>query len=173
MCIIIVTALLLLSVTVKGQSFTDWELRDLFEEALVNSSESLYKLQRIYFNPSTTYSPVSVHIKVSVTVDNINIQNGQEPYECYGSYGYATFLCEKPFNLWPNCTSGWYFTSSYKLKLAEVEGGTSQLSDLLTWGSTEVFNTFDPSFFTIMQKLTGSDINFGYSIPIDNVHKST
>ena len=81
-CITIVIALLLLSVTVEGQPSTDQTLRDLFEGALLNSSESLNTLQWLYFNPSRIRSPASVCIVVNVTVKNIKTQSRQE-HLCY------------------------------------------------------------------------------------------
>ena len=150
-------ALLLLSVTVEGQTFTDQKLtlRDLFEEALLNSSESLDTLQQFYFNPSNIHSPVSVIIGVNVTVDNINIPKGQEDH-CYGD---AAFHCDNSSFPWSEteCSSGWYFVSSYELQLADGDSGTSQLSDLLTNSrSNSMFFIFDPSFYTIMEALSVS-----------------
>ena len=158
-CITIVIALLLLSVTVEGQTSTDQTLRDLFEGALLNSSESLNTLQRLYFNPTRIHRSASVRIGVNVTVDNITIPKGQEDY-CNQSYdGDAAFHCDNSSFPWSEteCTSGWYFESFYELKLTDGEIGTSQLSDLLTYsGSTGVFYIFDSSFYTIMESLSVS-----------------
>ena len=158
-CISLALALLLLSVTVEGQPSTDPKLtlRDLFEGALLNSSESLNTLQNVFFNPSNIRSPESVCIEVTVTVDNINnIQKGQEDY-CYVG---AAFHCDDSSFPWSEaeCSSGWYFTSFYELKLADGEkSGISQLSDLLTYSrNTGMFFVFDPSFYTIMEALSVS-----------------
>ena len=76
-----ITALLLLlsgcAVSVCGQQCESTgcrrqELSKLFEEALVNSSEALWKLKLIYFNPSSDHqNPASVSLSVKVTVDDI------------------------------------------------------------------------------------------------------
>ena len=70
----VVIVLLLLSVTAKGQQIDyphSLTLKNSFEEALVKSSESLWKLQKVYFNPSQISSPENVCLNVSVTVHNI------------------------------------------------------------------------------------------------------
>ena len=152
-CISLVLALLLLSVAVEGQTSTNQTLKDLFEEALLNSNESLNTLQNVFFNPSNIRSPVSVCIGVTVTVDNI--QEAQDDF-CYGD---IAFDCDNASFSWPEieCLSGWYFTVFYKFELAYDDSGTSQLSDLLTNSdSTRIFFIFDPSFYIIMEALSVS-----------------
>ena len=80
---LVVMALLFLSGT-GGQQDNDsrQRLMKLFEEALVNSSESLYALQDIYFNPSLKKSPaLLVSVDVTVTVDEIKHPNISCYYE--------------------------------------------------------------------------------------------
>ena len=185
-CISFVIALLLLSVTVQGQQSTDksLKLRNLFEEALVNSSESLYRLQQIYFNPTSIRSPSPFCLNVNITVDNIR---NLDSSHCNSFYDSAFDCC----NCYPNCSeltpncSKWCFTRGYELKLAEFESYSSQLSDLLTSsGITSVFNAFDPSFYTTIKALSTSihdeDLSFldsYYQSPSDlvrdiNIHIS-
>ena len=167
-----VIALLLLSVAVQGQD-QSLVLRNLFKEALVNSSDNIFQLQQVYFNPSSVYSPTSVCLKVTVIVDNI--QNILEPDKCYISFenmNYTIPVSEPPAfqrcnSFFPNrCTSGWYFASSYILNLADYDddGDTSQLSDSLTnSGSSGVFYAFDPTFYNIIKALS---VSIALSFPL-------
>ena len=167
---VIELALLLLSVTVQGQVEL-LKLRNLLEEGLVNRSENVNLLQQVYFNPSSVYSPTSVCLKVIVIVDIIR----NEPAElCDSVSGYNTdyglrpaFKSYRHTSFSPeSCTSGWYFASSYILKLADTdyEDDTSQLSDSLTTsGSTGVFYAFDPTFYNIIKALSVSiTLSFPY-----------
>ena len=43
----------------------------LKRHVLVNSSEALWQLKLIYFNPFSDHNPVSVSLSVEVTVDNV------------------------------------------------------------------------------------------------------
>ena len=175
-CNSFVIALLLLSVTVKGQQSTDksLKLRNLFEKALVNSSESLYHLQQIYFNPTSIRSPSPFCLNVNVTVDNI--RNLDSSY-CDSNYNDSAFFC---CNCHPNCSeltpncSKWSFTQSYELKLAEFESDSSELNDLLTSsGITSAFYAFDPSFYTTIRALSYSIGDVELSFPDHDYQSST
>ena len=66
------------------------------------------------------------------------------------------FTCFEKFSQTPYC-SQWQFSSVYELQLQTDESSTSQLTKLLTdSGSTGVFYTFDPSFYTLMKALSSS-----------------
>ena len=173
-----VMALLLLSVTVQGQEIPDelLKLGNLFEEALVNRSENIFQLRRVYFNPSSVCSPMSVCLKVNVYVDNIQHGHGRD-IKCFidvpkdRNFGPPAFeRCNS--SIPDSFTSGWCFASSYKLKLADndCEGNASQLSDLLTnSGSTGVFYAFDPTFYNIIKALSVSiAVSFPYYYNIKN-----
>ena len=83
--------LLLASITVRGQRVSqNWleqqtRLKTLFEGALVNSSESLYQLQQIYFDPSSKHSRVSVCLEIQVRVHSISDPSSDD--YCYTYYG--------------------------------------------------------------------------------------
>ena len=173
----VVIVLLLLSVTAKGQQIDyphPLTLKNLFEEALVKSSESLWKLQKVYFNPSQISSPENVCLNVFVTVHNItkpldvvcdDITDESPAFKlCDGSDPVLT-----PSH---SCRVGlWYSWSSYQLKLADDQSGySSQLRNLLTTsGSTGVFYTFDPSFYNIMEALSASiEVSFSFLYYISN-----
>ena len=159
-----VTALLLLTAKVEGQADdvdnNIFMLRNLFEEALVNSSVSLFQLQQIYFNPSSHYSPLSVCLTVTVHVDIDNILN---PYDwhifnCNDHYGNdfeSAFHCKHPDDT-TTCKQ-LEFTSTYALKLSDDGSDSTELSSLLTSSDNAgVFYTFDPSFYNIMKALSTS-----------------
>ena len=67
-CSSAVIVLLLLSATASGQSL---KLKNSFEEALVNDSVNLWRLQQVYFNPSQFSSPMKVCLTVVVTIPDI------------------------------------------------------------------------------------------------------
>ena len=134
----LVIALLLFSET-RSQPSGDYavqaKLRNMYEEALVNSNESLYILQRMYFNPSprSKYRS-SFCLRVNVTIDNPPPLDQQ--YKCN-----ATFV-------------DGHFISQYVLHLLSDDGYTSRLADLLSYTRTDVFfYTFDPTFYATMQAL--------------------
>ena len=180
----VVIVLLLLSVTAKGQQIDyphSLTLKNLFEEALMNSSENLWRLQKVYFNPSQISSPENVYLNVSVNVYNITkpfvvCDDDDDDYDTDPAFK----LCDgsNPV-LTPShsCRPGfWYFWSSYQLKLADDHSGySSQLSNLLTTsGSTGVFYTFDPSFYNIMKALSASiEVSFPFLNYIDNYNDDT
>ena len=142
------------------------ELSKLFEEALVSSSDSLWKLQQIYFDPSSDQSPALIYLSVSVTINNITNNT------CWCNQ--TTAICDMPvsdtnaaFDLYYcsecntynsyYCTEShygqWMFFSSYILQ----PSSSSQLAELMTTsGSTNVFYAIDPSFYSIMKALSNS-----------------
>ena len=131
--------LLLLSATAIRGDYLNPQLVTLLEEGLVNSSDNLFNLRNVYFNPSYKYSPVSVCLQVVVIFDNIT---GLLPTYCFSEEDKT------------NYTDSWVFESAYVLQLSNDD---RQLSDLLTTsGITGVFFTFDPTFYTIMKALASS-----------------
>ena len=180
-CNSIVLVLLLLTVTAKCQWPDDIRalnikstLKNSFEEALVNSKESLYQLQQVYFNPSQSSRPQKVCLDIVVTVQDIidpNAKvcgNSKESFENLPDDTWPAFkLCNDDPLYCLDCTyyGPWYLTSKCELKLANDQSGDSaQLSSVLTTsGSTGVFYVFDPSFYNIMKALSTSiDISFPY-----------
>ena len=172
----VVIVLLLLRVTANGQQIDyprSLTLKNLFEEALMKSSENLWRLQKVYFNPSQISSPENVCLNVTVNVYNIT-----KPFDfvCDNDDDDDDYDTDPAFKLCDgfdpvltpshSCRLGfWYFWSSYQLKLADDHSGhSSQLSNLLTTsGSTGVFYTFDPSFYNIMKALSASiEISFSF-----------
>ena len=172
-----VTALLLLTAKVEGQAVeTDdniMMLRNLFEEALVNSSVSLFQLQQIYFNPSSHYSPLSVCVQVSVTVDN-NIShpddyddNCNDPYDIYNIDRdlKPAFDCNDLEGTTSDTCKQWVFTSSYNLKLIDDGRDSAELRSFLTSSdNADMFYTFDPSFYNIMNALSTSSSEIPFPI---------
>ena len=135
---LVVMALLFLSGTGGQQDYdsdqTRQRLMKLFEEALVNSSESLFVLQNVYFNPSSKKSSASVQVDVTVTVDEIKHPTISS-YSCYPAF----------FN---HDSSTYTSRSSYTLQL-QVD--TQQLHDLLaTGGTTDAFCSFESTFYILM-----------------------
>ena len=151
---LVVMALLFLSGTEGQQDYdgdqTRQRLMKLFEEALVNSSESLYTLQGVYFNPSLKKSPASVSVDVTVTVDKIN--QPATPLDCYGL---PAFIGDSTYSS----------RSRYALQLCDL-ADTPQLSDLLTTrGPVGAFCVFESTFYSIMTVLASSsdsNIDNGY-----------
>ena len=159
--------LLLLSVTANGQQIDyphSLTLKNLFEEALVNSSESLWRLQKVYFNPSQFISPENVCLNVSMSVfnitnpDNVVCDNDSPRENTRPGFKFCSGSDPVPS---PNCTIGsWYFWSSHQLQLKlpdDQSDNSSQLSSMLTSSAvTLMFHTFDPSFYKIMKTLSTS-----------------
>ena len=150
-----VTALLLLTAKVESQADDVDDnimmLRNLFEEALVNSSVSLFQLQQIYFNPSSHYSPLSVCVQVSVTVDKNNIAH---PDDFDDNCNDPAFYCDFEDFISDMCKQ-LVFTSSYNLKLIDDGRDSAELSNFLTSSDNAgMFYTFDPSFYNIMNALS-------------------
>ena len=61
--------------------------------------------------------------------------------------------------VYDNFSGMWYFNSYYELQqqLADDVSDTQELANLITYsGSTSVFYSFDPSFYSIMQTLSSS-----------------
>ena len=181
----VVIVLLLLSVTAKGQQIDyprSLTLKNLLEEALVKSSENLWRLQKVYFNPSQISSPENVCLNVTVNVYNITkpfdlvCDDDDDDYETDPAFklcdGFDSVLTPSH-----SCRPGfWCFWSSYQLKLADDQSGySSQLSNLLTTsGSTGVFYMFDPSFYNIMKALSASiEVSFPFFNDFDNYNDDT
>ena len=154
-CNCVVIALIMLSMFVEADNMMKQRLNMLFEEALMNSSESLYVLQNLYFNPKQ--SPEQVCISVTVTVENI-VDLDPDHYRC-SEYRGPAFNCPDDISTPTRYCGQLQFTSVYELQLQTVsdESSTSQLTKLLTKsGSTGVFYAFDPSFYTLMKALSSS-----------------
>ena len=153
----LVTALLLLlsgcAVSVSGQQCdsTDCrrqELSKLFEEALVNSSEALWKLKLIYFNPSSYHqNPASVSLFIMVTVDDIITITDH----CNHSNDIGAF----------RSSDQWVFEWEYVLQPLSVDGSSSTLAGLVPFLS-DTFYEFDPTFSSIMRVLQSSSTNGTY-----------
>ena len=188
-CDSVVLVLLLLTVTARCQLLPDdhdlqvlnikTALKNSFEEALVNSKESLYQLQQVYFNPSQSSSPMKVCLDVTVTVQDIIVPNakvcGGESYEDPPGPWPAFKLCNDDPLYCLDCAyyGPWYLKSRCELKLANDQSSdSSQLSSVLTTsGSTGVFYAFDPSFYNIMKALSTSiDISFPYYFDVTQNH---
>ena len=135
---LVAMALLFLSGTGGQQDQTRQRLMKLFEEALVNSSDNLYALQDIYFNPSLKKSPaLLVSVDVTVTVDEIKHPTIPSYISCY--YEIPAFF---------NDSSTYTSRSIYTLQL-QVD--TQQLNDLLaTRGTFEAFCSFESTFYALM-----------------------
>ena len=163
----VVIVLLLFSVTAKGQQIDyphSLALKNVFEEALMNSSESLWKLHKVYFNPSRFSSPENVCLNVSMSVCNITnpdyvvCDNNSPRANTRPAFKFCSGSNPVPS---PNCTVGsWYFWSSHKLQLKlpdDQNDNPSQLNSMLTSSAvTLMFHTFDPSFYKIMRTLSTS-----------------
>ena len=155
---LVVMALLFLSGTGGQQDYdrdqTRQRLMKLFEEALVNSSENLYALQDVYFNPSSTKSPASVEVYVNVTVDKI--KHPTIP-------SYCNFYPDLQLLAFSNDSSTYTSRSSYTLQLPRDQVDTQQLNDLLaTTGTIEAFCSFESTFYTLMIALAASPSGANY-----------
>ena len=129
------------------------ELSKLFEEALVNSGDALWKLQQIYFNPSSGQSSISVYLNVWVTVNDIifddrcsydNVLNGcPDAFDQCSEYFY---YCDR---------GQWIFRSYYQLQPAFPD--SSNLARLTASESLgPVFFAFDPTFYSTMKVQSSS-----------------
>ena len=165
----IVIALLVLSVTVAqvyscteyydedGKTKQRQMLLGMFEKAIMSDSYALWKLQQIYFNPDFKHSPGQVCITVFVAVHTI----ANPLCACTNQNGPAFVFDEL-------VTDPWHFNSYYELQLADdgSDHDTSELAKLMTEsGSTSVFYTFDPSFYSIMKTLSSS---IALALPYDD-----
>ena len=81
-CNLVTAVLLLLRVTAvtisqpwqcDSENCRRYELRELFEEALVSCSDALWQLQQIYFDPSSDQSPALVNCTCHDDINNIII----------------------------------------------------------------------------------------------------
>lgn len=83
-CNLVLAVLLLLIISVTAVTVSQpwqcdsencrrYELRELFEEALVSSSDALWQLQQIYFDPSSDQSPALVNCTCHDDINNIII----------------------------------------------------------------------------------------------------
>ena len=161
---VVVTALLLLtcSVAVAQDSYADsmQKLIGLFEEALVTDNDSLWALQKTFYNPDSKQSPKQVCLSAFVTVNTI-----ADPYN---------YACDEPAfvhnGLPPYAGSLWHFNSYYELEqqVADDASDSSELATLMVEsGSTGMFYTMDPTFFSIMKTLSSS---IALSIPYGPSH---
>ena len=82
-CNLVTAVLPLLSVTAitvsqswqcDSENCRKYELRELFKEALVNSSDALWQLQQIYFDPSSDQIPALANCHDDI--NNSNIMHG-------------------------------------------------------------------------------------------------
>ena len=160
----VVTAVLLLlcmNVTASGQQCDSKgcsikQLSKLFEEALVNSSDALWKLQQIYFNPSSSQNPSLVYLTVVVTINDIIIDQCNYDNNTYGCFC-AFDKCSQYYGD-DNCNNGqWVFSPYNKLQPFPIESSWSNLERLVTSSMISyVFYIFDPTFLSIMKALSSS-----------------
>ena len=169
---IVTTLLLLLCLTdltyTSGQECSSYECRlhelsKVFEEALVNSGDALWKLQQIYFNPSSDHpSPALVSLSVVVTANDIIDDQCNELNRnctCFDFFGIGDLAFEEcsPFES-DDCSSGqWIFYQSY-CQLQTFSPGSSNLERLLATSEilNNVFFAFDPTLYSIMKLVSGS-----------------
>ena len=124
-------------------------LRDLLEEALVNNSDTLFTLQKLFFNP-IAMDPERVVLSVRVTVGKIVYP--ESCYEC-GWFYKSAFSCQQsplPNNLL-DCNS-WISNVSLRYEVSH-NIGTGQTSNLWEGFSETTGNftmIFDPSYYTMM-----------------------
>ena len=147
----VVIALLLLSET-RGQSDDlndeiNLELLHLYEEALVNNNLSLYRLRKLYFNPSpyTYMYSSSFCLQVFITVNNIS----------------------GPRATSENCNAAFDPSHSFRsfclLQPPHDSSDASKLNTLLSFSlSTDMFYLFDPTFYSIMQALAATTYEYTY-----------
>ena len=144
---VVVIALLVLSTSGAVAQDNDKKsntLFELFEIALLNDSDVHWKFHKTFFNPDFKQSPEKVCLSVSISVKDI----------AHPENGY----CEFAF-VYDDDSGMWYFNSYYELhqQVADDASDTSELANLITSsGSTSVFYSFDPSFYSIMQTQSSS-----------------
>ena len=149
---VVVLALLVLSISGAVAQDYNTTLFDLFEAALLNDRDALRTLQEIFFNPNSKQSPEKVCLSVSISVEDIADPESD----------YCEFRSSQAFVRGYDDTSGmtlWVFNSYYELhqQVDDGESDTQELANLITSsGSTSVFYSFDPSFYSIMQTLSSS-----------------
>ena len=160
-CILSLATVLLLifsvTTTVSGECDNSCrkqqELSKLFEEALVNSSDSLWQLQQIYFDPYSEWIPALVYLSVLVTVNDV-INGTPDPWCDDTTFDYCSGYNDY-INQCETHHGQWLFSSDYALRPFP---GSSDLTTLLLSDprSSDVFYAFDPSFYTIMKALASS-----------------
>ena len=143
----VVLALLVLSTgrAVAQDYYDKKKLLGLFKAALRNNSDALWTLQETFFNPGSKQSPDQVCLSVSISVQDIADPEPQSGYYEFSKMGPA-FVYDNGM---------WYFNSYYQLfqQVNDDASDTRKLANLLTKsGSTGMFYSFDPSFYSIMQK---------------------
>ena len=141
-----VTALLLLTCSVPVAQGYDPDLRQkligLFEEALVNDSDSLWALHQTFFNPDSKQSPKQVCVSVSVRVDTIANPDNDYCFDNGPAFDSDGLM---------------HMAASYVLEqqVADDASDSSKLATLMVEsGSTGMFYTMDPTFFSIMITLS-------------------
>ena len=144
----VVIALLVLGTSGAAAQDLDMTLFALFETALLDDSDALQMLQGIFFNPDSKQSPEKVCLSVSISVDDIDdtfCDNSEK-------HGPAFVYEDSLFG------GMWYFNSYFELhQQVDDASDTLELANLITSsGSTSVFYSFDPSFYSIMQTLSNS-----------------
>ena len=152
----VVTALLVLSTRGAVAQYSNYDrktLLGLFETALFNDSDALWTLQEIFFNPDSKQSPEKVCLSFSISVEDI-----ADPESEYCDYDSDDPEMWQAF-VYDDFSDTWFFNSYYELhqQVDDGESDTQELAKLITKsGSTGVFYSFDPSFYSIMQTLSSS-----------------
>ena len=142
-----------LNVAVTQDEYERKMLLGLFETALLNDNDVLWTLQEIFFNPDSKQSPENVCLSVSISVEDIAdpVNKHCDDYSDNPEMSQA-FIYD---DLWRT----WYFNSYYELQqqVDDGESDTQELINLIKYsGSTSIFYSFDPSFYSIMQTLSSS-----------------
>ena len=147
-CSAVVIALLVLSTSGAAAQDLDTILFAQFETALLDDSDALQTLQEIFFNPDSKQSPEKVCLSVSVSVDDIDDSFCGDSEKHGPAFVYDD----------SSGTGMWYFNSYFELhQQVDDASDTLELANLITSsGSTSVFYSFDPSFYSIMQTLSNS-----------------
>ena len=152
----VVIALLVLGTIASGavaQVYYDRKmLLDLFETALLNDNDALWTLQEIFFDPNSKQSPEKVWLLASISVEDI-----ADPESDYCER--VRFVAGSAFVRGYDNTSGiWVFNSYYELhQQVDDASDTQELANLIaSLGSTNMFYSFDPSFYAIVKTLSSS-----------------
>ena len=151
--------MLVFSTSVAVAQYYDTKtLIGLFETALHNDSDALWMLQETFFNPDSKQSPEKVCLSVSISVQDITHPERGLEYCDYPWDAYDTEKWQAAF-VYEDDSGTWFFNSYYELhqQVNNDTSDTQELANLITSsGSTGVFYSFDPSFYSIMQTLSSS-----------------
>ena len=125
-------------------NFSEWEdqgsiLKDLFQNALVNDSEQLFNLQKIFLAPSQKTSAGPLCVKVEVSVGEVINSNSEGIL--------PAFYCVSPYYN-KSCIP---YTQEFEL--VPSDGTTTLASFLRTVHIATALATLDPSYYTFISIL--------------------